>query len=174
MDGETIRIQIRGQSTFAKQEPPLIIVDGLPFDELDQAYNMLQTIPLTDIDRVEVRTSLSPMMGTRGSNGVIAVYTKRTNRSVGTNVKFNSFVKSVTVKGYSAPPKFQLDSLEMTTLFWEPAVEFSWRPVMMETSNMPDVVDVMISGIDPAGSFFTIRRRVDLRARRAQLGSTSN
>jgi hypothetical protein len=172
--GETVRVQIRGQSTLTQREDPLVIIDGLPFDELKQAVDLLQTIPLSDIDKVEVRTSLSPMQGMKGTNGVIAVYTKRTSGSAMPG-KPSAFVKSVTIKGYSTPPQFQIDSVATSTFFWRPGVEFGWKPVMIETSLLPDVADVVISGIDPSGSFISIHRRLDLRSRRDdQLGSTSN
>ena len=172
--GETVRVQVRGQSSRTSPEDPLVIIDGMPFDELKQAVDLLQTIPLSDVERVEVRTSLSPMQGMKGTNGVIAVYTRRTSIAA-VQGKASAFVKSVTIKGYSTPPQFQIDSLATSTFFWQPGVEFGWRPVMFETSSLPDVVDVLISGLDGSGSFISIRRRLDLRSRRDdQLGSTSN
>jgi hypothetical protein len=171
--GDASSFQIRGIGTWKKKEDPLVIIDGMPVDDYSLAREMLLTIPLTDIDKVEVRTGLSPMQGMKG-NGVISVFTKRSKPLETASVPKSAFIKSVTIPGYSSPPVFTLDSAAWSTLFWSPAIEFSWRPVMTDTSTFPDVVDVLITGVSQLGEFTIIRRRLNLGERRAQAGSTSN
>ena len=65
-------VSIRGMGT------PLFLVDGIPYEGED-GVSMIESIPMSDIDVVEVLKNASnlALFGSRGANGVIAVYTKR-------------------------------------------------------------------------------------------------
>lgn len=66
------RVIIRGINTLYGSTDPLVLVDDIPTD-----ISVLQTIPPQDVDRVEILKGASTSMyGSRGGNGVIAVYTK--------------------------------------------------------------------------------------------------
>lgn len=125
--GHTVKFSIRGTSSFLSNEDPLIILDGMPLDSLQFAYDILQTIPLSDIDRVEVRTGLSPLNGLKGNNGVIAIYTKRTGQSspYQKNSLPNPFMKKVTLIGYSKKKPFERKiSSSESTIYWSSDGQF--------------------------------------------------
>ncbi|MEL6669679.1 MAG: TonB-dependent receptor plug domain-containing protein [Bacteroidota bacterium] len=69
------RVRIRRASG-----PPLIVIDGQPFLDCDDAFinDLLLTIPLSDVDYIEIskRVSSTFKYGMSGANGVIAVHTK--------------------------------------------------------------------------------------------------
>lgn len=100
-------VRIRGTGTFGGEATPLFLMDGVPLvasnnfnlpvevthadnneasqvdNQGEQVVQMVQSIPLTDIERVEVLKSPQnlSLFGTKGSNGVIAIYTKRGHKS---------------------------------------------------------------------------------------------
>ncbi|HET9986810.1 MAG TPA: SusC/RagA family TonB-linked outer membrane protein [Longimicrobiales bacterium] len=67
----TAQIQLRGMTTVQGPTNPLVLIDGVPGD--------LQTVPAEDIDAITVLKdgSASAIYGTRASNGVILITTKR-------------------------------------------------------------------------------------------------
>ena len=53
---------------------PLYLIDGIPVSDV----NAVLAIPVEDIDRIEILKGPScAIYGSRGGNGVIAIYTKR-------------------------------------------------------------------------------------------------
>jgi outer membrane receptor for Fe3+-dicitrate len=68
-------INVRGskQSSFLKYEPPLILMNGIPFT---QNLNDLRAVSLKEVLCIEVFKSAHSLFGSRGSNGVINVITK--------------------------------------------------------------------------------------------------
>src|SRR5690606_5698212 len=77
--GATIRI--RGGSSLSASNDPLIIIDGLPIDNtgIGGVGNLLSTINPTDIETFTVLkdASATAIYGSRASNGVILITTKR-------------------------------------------------------------------------------------------------
>jgi len=67
---------IRGPSTFGGSidNQALLLIDGIPVN-----VDILKSIPMNDIDRVEVLKNAgeTAMFGSRGANGVVAVFTKK-------------------------------------------------------------------------------------------------
>lgn len=116
------RVIIRGINTIYGSTEPLYLVDGIPVSDV----NSILSIPVTDVDRIEILKGPSAAIyGSRGGNGVIAVYTKR-----------GEFMKKGVIEfgmlGYSTPrlfyqPKFNNNENEMliepTTIFWDPVIE---------------------------------------------------
>jgi len=72
---QTTNIQIRGTGTTRGNPNPLLIIDGVPNTDLA----MLNLIPPEDITNISVLkdAAAAAIYGTRGSNGVILVTTKR-------------------------------------------------------------------------------------------------
>lgn len=70
-DGE-INVRVGRAGSFASSTEPLILVDGVPFPDA----RSISALSASMVDRVEVITRASPQYGSRGSNGVIAIYTK--------------------------------------------------------------------------------------------------
>jgi TonB-dependent SusC/RagA subfamily outer membrane receptor len=65
-------ITIRGINTLLGNTDPLVVVDGVT-TSLDALYS----IPVEDVERIEILKGPSTAMyGSRGANGVIAIYTK--------------------------------------------------------------------------------------------------
>jgi TonB-linked SusC/RagA family outer membrane protein len=65
------QIQLRGRTTINGPTAPLVLIDGIP--------GGLQTIPAEDIESISVLKdgSAAAIYGTRGSNGVILITTKK-------------------------------------------------------------------------------------------------
>ncbi|WBA40733.1 TonB-dependent receptor plug domain-containing protein [Hymenobacter canadensis] len=74
--GFSYNVQIRGISSFSGSSQPLFLLDGMPLSDIDG----LVGIPPTIVERIEVLKGASAAIyGSRGGNGVIAVFTKRGN-----------------------------------------------------------------------------------------------
>lgn len=71
--GGSTQIRIRGNRSLSASNEPLIVVDGIPFG------GTLNDISLDDIQSIEVLkdASATVIYGSRGSNGVIIITTKR-------------------------------------------------------------------------------------------------
>src|ERR1700761_7816735 len=72
-EGENVNILIRGQKSIKASTNPLIILDGIPYN------GSISDINPTDIASTEILkdASAAAIYGSRGSNGVILVTTKR-------------------------------------------------------------------------------------------------
>ena len=79
--GAGSQIRIRGGSSLSASNDPLIVVDGLPLDNngIAGAPNILSTINPQDIESFNVLkdASATAIYGSRGSNGVIIITTKK-------------------------------------------------------------------------------------------------
>jgi TonB-dependent starch-binding outer membrane protein SusC len=86
--GSTIRI--RGGSSISAGNDPLIVIDGVPVDNnnLPGSANLLNTINPNDIESMSVLkdASATSLYGSRASNGVIIITTKKGSRG---KIKFN-------------------------------------------------------------------------------------
>lgn len=86
--GSTIRI--RGGSSINASNDPLIVIDGVPVDNnnLPGSANLLNTINPNDIESMSVLkdASATALYGSRASNGVIIVTTKKGSKG---KIKFN-------------------------------------------------------------------------------------
>jgi len=102
--GSGAQIRIRGERSVLGSNNPLIVVDGIPFDNGDNngtQNSALNDINPSDIASIEVLKdgSATAIYGSRGANGVILVTTKR-GKGGPTRVSVNSYygVSSVTRK----------------------------------------------------------------------------
>jgi TonB-linked SusC/RagA family outer membrane protein len=82
--GAGISIAIRGKSTITAGSDPLYVVDGQPLSDNDVngpglSVNPLNAINMDDIESVDVLkdASAAAIYGSRGSNGVVIITTKR-------------------------------------------------------------------------------------------------
>ncbi|TGE09804.1 TonB-dependent receptor plug domain-containing protein [Hymenobacter fodinae] len=72
--GFSYSVLIRGISSIMGSTTPLFLLDGMPLNDADG----LLTIPPNDVERIEVlKGADAAIYGSRGSNGAIAVFTKR-------------------------------------------------------------------------------------------------
>lgn len=83
-NGVSYKIIMRGGTTsILGSLEPQVFVNGVPSTSSDgRAATVLEQINPVDVDRIEIITRTNAMMGSLGSNGLIAVYTKMgvTNR----------------------------------------------------------------------------------------------
>ncbi len=86
LPGTASAIRIRGATALVGSQNPLIIVDGVILE------GTLADINSEDIQSMEVLkgSAASSLYGSRAANGVIQIFTKRGNASIGTNVKIRS------------------------------------------------------------------------------------
>ena len=79
--GSGAKIRIRGGSSLSASNDPLIVIDGIPIDNsgVAGAPNILSTINPQDIESFNVLkdASATAIYGSRGSNGVIIITTKK-------------------------------------------------------------------------------------------------
>jgi len=84
------RIRIRGGASLNATNDPLIVIDGVPVESngLAGSANLLNTINPNDIESMTVLkdASASALYGSRASNGVLIITTKKGTRG---KVKFN-------------------------------------------------------------------------------------
>lgn len=68
-------IRLRGQTSLSGGQAPLVVVDGIPLDDINQ----ISSIPPGDIASFDVLKDVSAtaIYGSRGANGVIIINTKR-------------------------------------------------------------------------------------------------
>jgi TonB-dependent starch-binding outer membrane protein SusC len=86
------QIILRGQSTLmGVNQNPLVLVDGVPGD--------LRMIAPQDIESIDVLKdgSAAAIYGTRGTNGVIFITTKRARANNRTSVEYNTYVGVQTI-----------------------------------------------------------------------------
>lgn len=88
--GAGAQIRIRGDRSILGNNNPLIVLDGIPFS--DDGANLNDINP-DDIASVEVLkdASATAIYGSRGSNGVILVTTKRGNKNGKTRLNVDSY-----------------------------------------------------------------------------------
>ncbi len=97
--GATIRI--RGGSSLSASNDPLIVIDGVPVDNdgISGMRNPLSTIHPSDIETFTVLkdASATAIYGSRASNGVIMITTKKGRKGAGLQFGYNGF-SSLSVK----------------------------------------------------------------------------
>jgi TonB-dependent starch-binding outer membrane protein SusC len=100
-------IRIRGGSSISGQNSPLIVIDGVPLDLVNAAGNQnpLSLVNPNDIDSFSILkdASATAIYGSRASNGVIIITTKKGKSgkpeyNFSTNVAIGSIQKQIGVK----------------------------------------------------------------------------
>lgn len=87
----TTQILLRGTSTLNASNQPLILVDGIPGD--------LRTVAPEDIASIDVLKdgSAAAIYGTRGTNGVILITTRRANGNIEPSIQYDGYVSTQTI-----------------------------------------------------------------------------
>jgi len=101
--GQPARIRIRGVNSITNSSDPLYVVDGVPYISGDQggsasvSYNPLGDINPADIESVEVLKdgSATAIYGSRASNGVVLITTKKGKRGK-TSISYNAWLAAAT------------------------------------------------------------------------------
>jgi TonB-linked SusC/RagA family outer membrane protein len=94
--GTSPLVVIRGTSSIAFSSDPLYVVDGFPLS------GGLTSFDARDVDNVQVLkdASAAAIYGSRATNGVIIITTKKGSRSGKVGITFNSYV------GFQSPAKY--------------------------------------------------------------------
>ncbi|RZK68776.1 MAG: SusC/RagA family protein, partial [Pedobacter sp.] len=95
--GSGIAIKVRGTSTITAGTSPLYVIDGIPMSDQDdngtgKRVNSLNDLNLNDVASIEVLkdASAAAIYGSRGSNGVVMITTKRGNKGKAV-ISYNGF-----------------------------------------------------------------------------------
>ncbi|MCK4663656.1 MAG: TonB-dependent receptor [Bacteroidales bacterium] len=109
--GEKATIRIRGGSSLKASNDPLIVIDGVPIDneDVNGMRNPLSTIHPNDIETFTVLkdASATAIYGSRASNGVIIITTKKGR--AGKPLKLN-YTSNVSI--YTIPNKIDVPSAD--------------------------------------------------------------
>jgi len=96
--GSGSRIRIRGGSSLNASNDPLIVIDGVPVDNagISGSANPLSLINPNDIESFNILkdASATAIYGSRASNGVILITTKKGSRSGKLNVNFSTLLSN--------------------------------------------------------------------------------
>jgi hypothetical protein len=124
-----INVQIRGTTSFSGSSP-LFLLDGVPV-----TADALAFYPATDVERIEIlKGGQAAIFGSRGSGGVIAVYTRRGNPKRDHRLDVEPGVIALRLPGYNCPRQFYAPrygagapalirpDTRRSTLYWNPTV----------------------------------------------------
>jgi TonB-dependent SusC/RagA subfamily outer membrane receptor len=113
------KVQIRGPGSFFSSNEPLYLIDGMPVRDVDA----VKSIPVEQIERVEVLKGPSAAIyGMRGSNGVIAIYTKRGHYMKRGVIEFDMLGFN-TPRAFYQPRYIPENEPDVNyTLVWEPVI----------------------------------------------------
>jgi len=146
-------IQIRGPNSFFLSTEPLYLIDDIPVDA-----NAVASLNPQDVERIEIlKGPSSAIYGSRGANGVVAIYTKR-----------GKFIKKGVLEsqilGYYRPREFyspkygtrfdQLNTDDRITLFWAPSIitdSNGQAEAVFYSSDKRGIFDITLEGVSPEG-----------------------
>jgi TonB-dependent SusC/RagA subfamily outer membrane receptor len=148
-------IQIRGPNSFFLSTEPLYLIDDVPVDAGAAA-----SLNPQDVERIEILKGPSTAIyGSRGANGVVAIYTKR-----GKFMKKG--VLETQILGFYRPREFysprygtrfdQLNPDDRITLFWAPSIMANSNgqaDTIFFTSDVKGKFDISLEGVTPEGKF---------------------
>ncbi len=147
-------VTIRGSNSILMSNEPLYLVDGMP-----TSFEGVQSININDIDRVEILKGPSAaIFGSRGANGVIAIYTK-------TGYYYKRGELRFKMLGYHTPktfyaPKYTVKSVNSektdtrTTVYWKPIAKTDKNGnafIEFHQSDITDDFEIMIEGMSQNG-----------------------
>jgi TonB-linked SusC/RagA family outer membrane protein len=112
--GGSNNVVLRGVRSLTQSNQALFVVDGVPYDNTNQARNQydvgnsVSDINPEDIESMSVLkgAAASALYGSRGSNGVIIITTKKGSKRKGIGVTFNAGVTTGT-PDHSTLPAYQ-------------------------------------------------------------------
>ena len=139
--GGNSNIVIRGNVSVAGGNNPLIIVDGLPYDNLND-------IAPEDIKNIEVLkdAASTSIYGARASNGVILITTKKAIQGF-TTFNYSGYVTSQTLTRnfdiYDGPGfyQFRTDAWKARLNLENPPLRFVWNEFELDLIKNDNIVD---------------------------------
>ena len=146
-----MQVQIRGITSFAGDSSPLFLLDGVPVTASAVAY-----FPAADVETIEVlKGGQAAIYGSRGSNGIIAIYTRRGSPNYRPNTEVRPGVLALRLPGYYCGRQFyaprydapktrrEFPDLRRSTLYWNPDLR----------TDASGQVELTFFTADAAGSF---------------------
>jgi TonB-dependent SusC/RagA subfamily outer membrane receptor len=145
---------IRGVKSITQSNDPLYLIDGVI-----TSFDAVQSLNVNDVDRVEILKGPSAaIFGSRGGNGVIAVYTKK-----GFYFKRGEF--RFKMLGYHTPkvfysPKYTVDNINTdkadhrSTVYWKANIKTDKEGkafVEFYQSDIADEFEIIIEGLSEKG-----------------------
>ncbi|HEV7378905.1 MAG TPA: TonB-dependent receptor plug domain-containing protein [Dyadobacter sp.] len=122
--GMNARVSVRGS-----QGEPQFLLDGMPVEK-----DFITSIAINDVESIDVLKGPSAAIyGSRGGNGVIAIYTKRGNSNYDYSEEIVPGVLVTKIAGFNTPRQFYMPKYDKTrqedarpdfrsTVFWAPMV----------------------------------------------------
>ena len=141
-----ISIRLRGPSTVLGSSDPLYIVDGIIIDNSSNELidlggnnqNRLADINPNDIEKIEVLkgAAAAAIYGSRASNGVVQIFTKRgrsgeTKFTFSTNFKFHELRKEI---DYNDVPLAWADPFTRTDLETVPVTRYNYQDLFFDSA----------------------------------------
>jgi hypothetical protein len=150
-------VTIRGYSSFSSGGGAFIMIDGIPYGNDEHAIEMLKTIPMSVIDRIDILKNISnlALFGSRGSGGVIAVYTKRGEIGVRDPYVFGLITSRI--KGYHKmrqfySPVYNSSNLDQEKPDYRPSLH--WDPLVRIDESGKSQIEFYTS--DELSDYFVI------------------
>jgi len=158
------QIRLRGMNTMFGGATPLFVIDGMPIG--DDPLSIVRSIPMLIIDKVEIlKGARAAIYGSRGNNGVIAIYTK-TGAVINQEMELIGAI-SKKVVGVSSnrefySPKYTPENIESprpdhrTTLFWNPELiaENGKATLSFFTADDLGYYRIIVEGMNGKGKIF--------------------
>jgi len=135
--GTSSQIQVRGVSTLTAGTSPLLVIDGFPSDNLN-----LSDINPNDIESLQVLkdASSASIYGSRGSNGVVIVTTKKGSDKMNVNINSYYGVQQVTTTFKMADAyqwaKYQTNFFRQRNIFGANDAPASFKPYLNGTPGL--------------------------------------
>ena len=128
--GDNTNVLIRGVTSLTGSSAPLFLLDGVPVDVTALAY-----FPASDAESIEVlKGAQAAIYGSRGSNGVVAVYSRRGSPAYKPSMEAAPGVSVLRLPAYYCGREFYVPRYDApktnrdfpdarhSTLYWNPAV----------------------------------------------------
>ncbi len=151
VNGNTVLI--RGPSTFIGSNEPLYLIDNIPVD-----VSAVQSMNPMDVERIEVLKGPSAAIyGSRGANGVIAIFTIRGSFIIKGILKFDMLGFHKPREFYSPRYGTQFDDLvedNRSTLYWDPNIRTDsagFARISFYCSDISTNFHIVVEGISTEG-----------------------
>ncbi len=141
---------LRGITSINLSSEPLYLMDGVPTDK-----SFMSSMTPDNIERIEIlkNPGNTAIYGSRGANGVVAVYSKKGRNTILGELK-------IKMLGYHTPNKFVFDTNKKrtnreTTLYWNPQLKIDKKGQASFKFKVPKECEnysIIIQGISNDGT----------------------
>ncbi len=155
------KARFRGYSSILGKTEPLYLVDDVPV-----SVETVKELNIDDVERIEIikNRAYSAIYGSRGVNGVIAIYTKQGHHVIRGRWE-------TTQPGYYTPRPFsplplsELQKVQNPTYYWKPDIRLTkgkavitfWLPQGTSTVNLD------LQGVGFNGEILSARKKISIK-----------